>query len=80
MQFGGEGFGWVCFGTVIGNLLVFYLVEYLGAGFAIVCSYFGKREKEKVGLMYQKTLGLSFLICVVMTPVIYLTDKFLYLL
>ena len=33
-----------------------------------------------MGLMYQKTLGLSFLICVVMTPVMYLTDKFLYLL
>jgi|JI10StandDraft_1071094.scaffolds.fasta_scaffold1080603_2 hypothetical protein len=27
-------------GTVVANLLVFYVIEYVGAGFAIVCSYF----------------------------------------
>jgi hypothetical protein len=58
---------------------VYYVIEYVGAGFAIVCSYFVEGEKEEVGYLYQKTLGITFLVCVVMTPAIYLTDKFLYL-
>lgn len=70
-----EIFCQVCLGTVIANILVYYLIEYMGAGFAIVCSYFSRNEREEVGFMYQKTLGVTFLICVVMTPVIYLSDK-----
>ena len=70
-----EYFSQICLGNVIANILVYYLIEYMGAGFAIVCSYF--QEKEEVGFLYQKTLGISFLICVVMTPVIYLSDKIL---
>ena len=33
-------FTYISLGTVIANLLVFYVIEYIGAGFAIVCSYF----------------------------------------
>ena len=80
IQFGVDNFGWICFGTVISNLLVFYLIEYLGAGFSITCSYFGNGEGEEVGYLYQKTLGISFLLCVAMTPLLYISDRFLYLL
>jgi hypothetical protein len=72
-----EVFSQICLGTVIANILVYYLIEYMGAGFAIVCSYFSEKEKEEVGYLYQKTLGITFLISVVMTPVIYLSDKFM---
>ena len=70
----------MCLGTIIANLLVFFVIEYIGAGFAIVCSYFGPKEYNEVGYLYQKTLGLTFLVCVLMTPMVYLSDKFLYLL
>ena len=39
-------FSEICMGTVIANFLIFYLIEYVGAGFAIVCSYFTSKEKE----------------------------------
>jgi len=35
-----EFFSQICLGTVIANILVYYLIEYMGAGFAIICSYF----------------------------------------
>ena len=65
-------------GFVISNLLVYYLIDHVSGGFAIVCSYFS--EKEEIGYLYQKTLGVCFLICIVSTPIIYLSDRILQLL
>ena len=65
-------------GLVISNILVYHLVDYASVGFAIVCSYFS--EKEEIGYLYQKTLGICFLICIATTPLSYLSDKALFLL
>ena len=79
ISYDGDYFAYICLGSVISHLLVYYVIEYIGSGFEIVCSYFVKDEKEEIGFLYQKTLGITFLICVVTTPMIYCSDKFLYL-
>lgn len=66
-------FAAVSLGTVISNVLIYYLIENVGIGLSIICSYF--TEKDQVGYQYQKALGVSFLICVMMTPVLYFSDR-----
>ena len=77
LDFPSPTFAYIVFGTVLANLFVFHIIEYVAAGFSIICSYFSSQEKEEIGLLYQKTLGITFLICVIMTPIIFIMDKIL---
>lgn len=65
----------VGFGTVIANIFGYLIVQNMGTGFAIICSYFD--DKEQIGFMYQKTLGINFFLCILITPILYLSDKIL---
>lgn len=42
IDFPSPTFAYIAFGTVLANLFVFHVIEYVAAGFAIICSYFTK--------------------------------------
>jgi len=65
----------VGFGTVIANIFGYLIIQNMGTGFAIICSYFD--DKEQIGFMYQKTLGINFFLCILITPILYLSDRML---
>ena len=66
-------------GSVIANMLGFLLLESVNIGFAAACTSMRKvsNANEAIGLMYQKTLAVNFLMCVMITPILYLSDKIL---
>lgn len=64
-------------GTVLANIFGFMIIQNLGVGFSVICSYFD--DKQEVGFMYQKTLGINFFICIIITPLLYLSDHLLIL-
>lgn len=67
-------FAALCFGTIFANIFVYYIIENIGIGFSFVCTYF-ENEKVEVGYMYQKALGINCFVCILITPIIYLSDK-----
>lgn len=62
-------------GSVLANIFGYLIIQNMGVGFSIVCSYF--EDKEQIGYMYQKTLGINFFLCILITPILYLSDKIL---
>ena len=66
-------------GSVIANMLGFLLLESVNIEFAAACTSMRKvsNANEAIGLMYQKTLAVNFLMCVMITPILYLSDKIL---
>lgn len=62
-------------GTVLSNIFGFLIIRNLSLGFSVICSYFD--DKQEIGFMYQKTLGINFFICIVITPLLYLSDRLL---
>ena len=65
-------------GTILANIFGFFIIDVLSVGFSVICSYFS--QKEEIGFMYQKTLGITFFLCILITPLLYLNDKLLVLL
>ncbi len=62
-------------GSVLANIFGYLIIQNMAVGFSIVCSYF--EDKEEIGYMYQKTLGINFFLCILITPILYLSDKIL---
>lgn len=62
-------------GSVLANIFGYLIIQSMAVGFSIVCTYF--EDKKEIGYMYQKTLGINFFLCIIITPILYLSDKIL---
>ena len=63
-------------GSVFANIFGYLIIKNMAVGFSIVCTYF-QNQKQEIGYMYQKTLGINFFLCILITPILYLSDKML---
>jgi MATE family multidrug resistance protein len=62
-------------GTVLANIFGFLVIENMSVGFSVIAM--DREDKEEVGFMYQKTMGINFFVCILVTPILYLSDRFL---